>query len=100
MVDEIVAKFRVSSVNTIDSGNKEHPILYNLMFAPVYDGSAENKEFFKWTPSGYISLGTLNEKAADFFIPKEEFAKLTQQEYYVTFTKAPKIQTTDKCKDA
>ena len=48
--------------------------------SPVVSGSEENKEFYKWTPSGRIELGTINEKAAaEFEIGKE---------YYVDFTPA------------
>lgn len=90
MSEEVIAKFRLYCVQTTDSKDKEHPILYTLTFSPVYDGSPENKEFFKWTPSGSIYLGTLNEKAAAFFIPaNDEINKLTTQEFYVTFRKAP-----------
>jgi hypothetical protein len=47
---------------------------------PVINGSDENKEFYKWTPSGRIELGTINEEAAKQF----EIGK----EYYVDFTPA------------
>lgn len=48
--------------------------------SPVIIGSEENKDFYKWTPSGRIELGTLNPKAAEQF----EIGK----EYYVEFTPA------------
>jgi len=89
--EEVIAKFRLCAVRTADSYDKEHPIQYTLDFYPVCEGSPENKEFFKWTPSGLINLCSINEKAAAFFIPdKEQMAKLTQQEFYVIFRKAPK----------
>jgi hypothetical protein len=31
----------------------------------VVDGSAENKEFFKWTPSGSLTLSSINTAIAD-----------------------------------
>lgn len=49
---------------------------------PVMDGSAENKEFYKYSPSGSIELGTVNEAASAMF----EIGK----EYYVDFTPAAK----------
>jgi hypothetical protein len=46
----------------------------------VYDGSEENKQYFKWTPNGSIVLGILNPTAAAIFEPGKE--------YYVDFTPA------------
>jgi hypothetical protein len=51
-----------------------------IKLSPVMDGSAENKEFYKYSPSGAIELGTVNEAAAAMF----EVGK----EYYVDFTQA------------
>ena len=47
---------------------------------PVYSGSEENKEFFKFTPGGQIILNCANERAAAQFVPGRE--------YYVDFTPA------------
>ncbi len=44
---------------------------------PVTNGSKENEQFFKWTPGGEISLGTVNENAAA--------ALEVGKEYYVDF---------------
>ena len=49
----------------------------------VIDGSSENKEFFRWTPSGQITIGCVNEQASRQF----EVGK----EYYVDFT--PSVQS-------
>jgi hypothetical protein len=46
----------------------------------VMSGSPENESFFKWTPSGQITLGIQNEAAVEQF--KEGV------EYYVDFTPA------------
>lgn len=51
-----------------------------VKFTAVADGSAENKEFFRWTPSGQINIGTLNPAAWKQF----ELGR----EYYVDFTPA------------
>lgn len=48
----------------------------------VYDGSEENKQYFKWTPIDEIKLGILNESAAKIFEPGNE--------YFVDFTSAQK----------
>lgn len=45
-----------------------------------YDGSEENKQYFKWTPNGSVTLGILNPSAAAIFEPGKE--------YYVDFTPA------------
>lgn len=68
------AKFRVSSISET-SGN-----LKTIKLAPVIGGSPENEQFFKWTPSGEINLGTLNEEAS------KQFA--VDQVFYVDFTPA------------
>jgi hypothetical protein len=60
--------------NFKDLGNK------TVYFSPVYSGSEENAEFFKYTPGGQISLHCLNENA---------LAKFEQgKEYYVDFSSA------------
>jgi hypothetical protein len=58
------AKFKVSSYETfLNSGEELRTIKLNV----VTDGSPENKQFFRWTPSGQITLGTLNQKAWEQF---------------------------------
>lgn len=66
------SKFRVFTITEYENGNKE------VKLNAVTSGSKENEEFFKWTPSGSISLGVINPKAADAFYPGKEF--------YVDFT--------------
>lgn len=46
----------------------------------VINGSEENKEFFRWTPSGQISFGCVNVQASQQFV--------VGKEYYVDFTPA------------
>lgn len=46
----------------------------------VYNGSEENKKYFKYTPNGRITLGILNPEAAAIFEPGKE--------YYVDFSAA------------
>ena len=53
---------------------------FELTFYPVVDGSAENKDFFKWTPAGQIVFSTINAKAAEQFEQGKE--------YYVDFSPA------------
>lgn len=71
------AKFKVTAI-TQREGSPE-PLVSVELF-PVTGGSEENKEFWKWSPSGKIELGTINPGASSQF----EIGK----EYYVDFTKA------------
>ncbi len=63
----IRAKFKVQSVTESEGGLK------TATLHPVTSGSPENAQFFKWTPSGQIQLGTINPKAAEQFVPGKEF---------------------------
>ena len=45
---------------------------------PVYSGSPENEEFFKWTPGGDLSLSVVN--------PDVEFEP--DKEYYIDIIEA------------
>jgi len=68
------AKFKVTSI-TESTGS-----LKTVQLQPVVSGSEENKQFFKYSPSGQISLGVMNPDAA------AQFA--VDQEFYVDFTLA------------
>ena len=74
-------KFHCQSVKkfmTRDADGDE-PV-YEAEFTVVYNGSAENEEFFKWTPSGSLKIGVYKD---DVFQPG--------QDYYVDLTEvAPK----------
>lgn len=61
------AKFKVTAITEVSGGAKE------IKLYPVTSGSDENKEFFKYTPSGEIRLGVLNESASNQFAIDEEF---------------------------
>jgi hypothetical protein len=52
-----------------------------LTFDPVTGGSPENDQFFKYTPSGQLRLGTVNRAAADQLH--------VGLEYYLDLTPAP-----------
>jgi hypothetical protein len=63
----VVAKFNVqSNVPTGDTAS----INLHAVYDP--DKNSENGQFFKWTPSGNISLGVVNPAAAEQFVPGEE----------------------------
>jgi len=68
------AKFRVVEISQISADGMK------LRLTAVTSGSPENEEFFKYTPSGSIDIGTVNAEAAKEF----EFGK----EFYVDFTEA------------
>ncbi len=79
------AKFRVTSITRHEQGGCEPPEMHTVKMVPVYgnnDPNHENSKFWKWTPAGEISLGTINPDAAKAF----EIGG----EYYVDFTPAPK----------
>ena len=58
------AKFKVQSYETsLDRGEE----LRTIKLTAVYDGSPENKEFFRWTPNGSINIGVLNRAAWEQF---------------------------------
>lgn len=71
------AKFVVTEIARNKYGQEETQV---IRMSPVMSGSEENKEFFKWTPSGRIELSTVNPEAGKAF----ELGK----EYYVDFTAA------------
>lgn len=68
------AKFRCEG-KTGDSAEGGSVTLF-----PVVGGSAENDEFYRWTPGGSVQLSTVNGRAFDQF----EVGK----QYYVDFTPA------------
>lgn len=68
------AKFKVVSVTEHEGDIK------TAKLQAVSSGSAENAEFFKWTPSASIDLSTMNPAAAKHFVPGKQF--------YVDFTEA------------
>lgn len=68
------AKFRCESVT------KTANSAASVTLSPVTNGSPENDSFYKWTPGGCIALQTINESAADQFVPGKD--------YYVDFTPA------------
>ena len=76
------AKFHVTSIEASLSGNTE---MKTVKLSPVCSGSEENKQFFKWTPSGRIELGVLNGDAAKAFN--------LGQEFFVDFTPAQPATT-------
>lgn len=73
-MSSVRAKFKVASVTEQEGGLK------TATLHPVTTGSPENEQFFKWTPSGQIQLGTINPKAAEKFVPGKQF--------YVDFVEA------------
>lgn len=74
-MSKVRAKFKCDRIVPCVDGVNGHVDL-----SPVIEGSAENKKFFEYTPSGMISLGIDNEKAVGSF---EE-----GKEYYVDFIPA------------
>ncbi len=71
------AKFVVSKYETYLNAGEE---LRSIHLSAVTSGSDENKQFFRWTPSGSIQIGTLNRSAWEQFP--------LGREVYVDFTDA------------
>ncbi len=62
------ARFRVNSYETsLDGGKPGAAELRTVKLSAVYDGSPENKEFFRYTPNGSITIGMLNPGAWEQF---------------------------------
>lgn len=72
------AKFYVNSITESLYSGASHK---TVKMSSVTSGSPENAEFFKWTPTGSIEIGTLNPAAAEAFV--------IGGTYYVDFTPAP-----------
>jgi hypothetical protein len=72
------AKFVVTKVENVGVASKPDEERYHVELHAVYEGSPENKDFFKWTPNADIRLDTVNPSAAKRFVQGKE--------YYVDFT--------------
>lgn len=70
---QVIAKFKVTEKTITESGDV-------IKMSPVIGGSPENDKFFKWTPYGELTMGTVNPDASSQF----EVGK----EYYLKFDKA------------
>lgn len=75
---KVIAKFVCEYVEDNDPDGK------NIKLRVVTSGSDENKEFFKWTPTGEVTLGCVNPEAHKIFIPGKE--------YYVEFELAEEVE--------
>ena len=76
------AKFYVTELKQSKNnyGGTDGEVLTTVRLAPVSGNSEENKQFFRWTPSGTIDLGTVNPDVVKQFHIGDEF--------YVDFTPA------------
>lgn len=48
---------------------------YDVTFQPVQDGSAENKKFWEFTPSGHLGFNSVN--AGGFEVGKEYYVDIS-----------------------
>lgn len=74
------AKFHVAgNVGTPENGHQ-------ITMTAVYDAdpNSENGQFFRWTPSGTITMGVVNEEAAKQFVVGEFM--------YVDFSSAKAVE--------
>lgn len=65
-------KFRCNQIVKSVSGSE---IVYTAQFNAVHNDSPENKEFFKWTPSGSLSVGVYSDDR--FEVGKEYYLDIT-----------------------
>lgn len=75
------AKFKCTKITQSEGGDKENPVLYSAEFAPVFGTageSEENKQFWKWTPSGKLELNTI--KQMPFEVGKQYYLDITEAE--------------------
>jgi hypothetical protein len=73
------AKFKCCDISNSSSNTDENGKTVKL--EPVIDGSEENKSFFRWTPSGSISMFCVNTEAnKQFEVGKEYFVDFTPAE--------------------
>ena len=81
-------KFRCAQAVVYDNGPTA-PKMKTVHFHPVMDGSAENKAFNKFSPSGKIEIGIAGDAPAfdSFEVGKE---------YYVDFTVVEPVESPDK----
>lgn len=79
--EETVMKVRVKFKVECKSPQDIDGACQTITLRAVYDGSPENKEFFKYTPAGQINLSIVNAVAAKQFE--------VGREYYVDFIPAP-----------
>lgn len=64
-------KFHCASVTKRSNrGDAENPVVFEATFNAVYGDSEENKQFFKWTPTGQLSLGVYKQ---DIFEPGKDY---------------------------
>jgi hypothetical protein len=45
----------------------------NVHMEVVTNGSEENKQFFKYTPSGFLDINQVNPEVANQFVPGNEY---------------------------
>jgi hypothetical protein len=76
---KVKAKFICNTVSK-HKFNKQDQGSTTVILTPVTHGSEENRDFWKYTPSGNLEMHINNEAAEKYFEPGEE--------YYLTFEKA------------
>lgn len=68
-------KFKCMHVEELGSESAPH---FQSKFEAVINGSDENAEFFRWTPSGSLNLGVHRENV--FEVGKEYFLDISEAE--------------------
>lgn len=72
-----ISKVRCKFTCTRNEPTGTVDVQHDLAFEPVYCGSAENEQFFKYTPGGFVSLSVVSPETAGFFeVGKEYYVDL------------------------
>jgi len=77
-MSQVRAKFVVTKIEITASGQEGE--LGTVHLSPVVSGSKENEQFYKYTPCGGMTLGTVNPAALNCF--------KVGKEYFIDFTPA------------
>ena len=62
----VKAKFKCTEKTENEAG-------HNVVLVPVMNGSEENKQYWKWTPSGRFEFICLNPAASEQFVVGKEY---------------------------
>lgn len=88
-MEKVRAKFKCDSITQRHSGSQDNEVLYSAEFSPVhgtYGDSHENKQFWKWTPSGSFKVDTVKrmpfEVGKSYYIDVIDCSQKTKMSLY------------------
>lgn len=84
-MSKVRAKFSCKKIEPPFGYGEDEKGRFEILLTPVLSGSPENRDFYRWTPSGEIRLGVVTSKTANAFE--------VGRDYYVDFTPAPELES-------